>query len=638
MRLTRLGLMPIIVLVALPLLIFISNLSLPVLNVPYLLLVLNFFFIAISNILVAVISARSFLKYGALNVLLLSSALVISGLASLIYGWAWIVSVNYGVAIQDISLFMASGLQVMSAIVTLTATSSSQSSNRKLALAAAYTVTLAFLAFLTAIALFDLLPPFFMASGPTLLRQAFLIMSIFFLTLSGSLFLWLYVKIRTESLYWYSLALALFAVSLFSFIFQIQNGDIYNWLGRIAQYIAGFYFLMAIVRLRVSLAPNNGFTEKWAEAFGADRKQLSTLFSNMLNGFAYCKIIADNTGKPTDYVYLDVNDAFERITNISKEKVIGKKASEVFPGIEKDPANWINLYGRVALSREPLNFERYFLATQKWLKISLYSPKKGYFVQIFEDITQRKVAEEKLEEYMKNLERTIEERTKQLKDAERLATIGATAGMVGHDIRNPLQSMMSSLYLTEKELANLPDSEEKKNVIAELAVIREQILYVDKIVRDLQDFARPINPVPVEVKINELISSSLSTLTIPDIIETSVWSDGQIDKLKVDPVLFKRIIVNLVTNAIQAMPNGGKLSIKSYKKDDKAVIMVEDTGVGIPDEVKPKLFTPLFTTKAKGQGFGLAVVKRLIEILGGTISFESEIGRGTTFVVKLPAE
>jgi signal transduction histidine kinase len=127
-------------------------------------------------------------------------------------------------------------------------------------------------------------------------------------------------------------------------------------------------------------------------------------------------------------------------------------------------------------------------------------------------------------------------------------------------------------------------------------------------------------------------------LTIPDIIETSVWFDGQIDKLKVDPVLFKRIIVNLVTNAIQAMPNGGKLSIKSYKKDDKAVIMVEDTGVGIPDEVKPKLFVPLFTTKAKGQGFGLPVVKRMVEILGGTISFESEIGKGTKFVVKLPAE
>ncbi len=127
-------------------------------------------------------------------------------------------------------------------------------------------------------------------------------------------------------------------------------------------------------------------------------------------------------------------------------------------------------------------------------------------------------------------------------------------------------------------------------------------------------------------------------MTIPDIIETSVWFDGQIDKLKVDPVLFKRIIVNLVTNAIQAMPNGGKLSIKSYKKDDKAVIMVEDTGVGIPDEVKPKLFVPLFTTKAKGQGFGLPVVKRMVEILGGTISFESEIGKGTKFVVKLPAE
>jgi len=84
------------------------------------------------------------------------------------------------------------------------------------------------------------------------------------------------------------------------------------------------------------------------------------------------------------------------------------------------------------------------------------------------------------------------------------------------------------------------------------------------------------------------------------------------------------------------MPNGGKLTVKASKKDNKAIMTVEDTGVGIPEEVKPKLFTPLFTTKAKGQGFGLPVVKRLVEALGGTITFESEVGKGTRFIVELP--
>jgi two-component system, NtrC family, nitrogen regulation sensor histidine kinase NtrY len=84
------------------------------------------------------------------------------------------------------------------------------------------------------------------------------------------------------------------------------------------------------------------------------------------------------------------------------------------------------------------------------------------------------------------------------------------------------------------------------------------------------------------------------------------------------------------------MPNGGKLSVQVSKKDNSAIITVEDTGVGIFDVDKPKLFTPLFTTKAKGQGFGLPVVKRFVEALGGTITFESEVGKGTKFIVELP--
>jgi signal transduction histidine kinase len=105
-----------------------------------------------------------------------------------------------------------------------------------------------------------------------------------------------------------------------------------------------------------------------------------------------------------------------------------------------------------------------------------------------------------------------------------------------------------------------------------------------------------------------------------------------------DPDYIKRIVSNLILNAIQAMPNGGKLTVKADK--DKVsgdyVLSVEDTGVGIPDEIKDKLFTPMFTTKSKEQGFGLAVVKRMTETLGGTVVFESEHGKGTKFIVRSP--
>jgi signal transduction histidine kinase len=103
-----------------------------------------------------------------------------------------------------------------------------------------------------------------------------------------------------------------------------------------------------------------------------------------------------------------------------------------------------------------------------------------------------------------------------------------------------------------------------------------------------------------------------------------------------DSTFINRIMVNLINNAVQSMPNGGKLVIKAYKEANDVVIDVTDTGSGIPEVLKKKLFTPMFTTKAKGQGFGLPVIKRMTEALGGTVSFESQEGKGTTFIIRLP--
>jgi signal transduction histidine kinase len=107
--------------------------------------------------------------------------------------------------------------------------------------------------------------------------------------------------------------------------------------------------------------------------------------------------------------------------------------------------------------------------------------------------------------------------------------------------------------------------------------------------------------------------------------------------MKMDLTFQKRIMINLVNNAVQAMPNGGKLTVRVTRKDNSTLITVEDTGVGISKGIMGKLFTPLFTTKAKGQGFGLAVCKRVIEAQGGTIRFESQVGKGTRFMVTLPS-
>ena len=125
-------------------------------------------------------------------------------------------------------------------------------------------------------------------------------------------------------------------------------------------------------------------------------------------------------------------------------------------------------------------------------------------------------------------------------------------------------------------------------------------------------------------------------MNIPETITVSCSIEAGFPKINTDQLYLKRILTNLTSNAIQAMPNGGKLDITAKCKDKKVFITVADTGEGIPDDVKGKLFKPLFTTKAKGQGFGLAVVKKLTEALDGKVTVESQIGKGTRFILEFP--
>ncbi len=376
--------------------------------------------------------------------------------------------------------------------------------------------------------------------------------------------------------------------------------------------------------------------KKAEEALRKSEEEYRSLFTNMMDGFAYCKMIFDDQGKPTDFIYLQINDAFERITGLKRDQIIGKKVSEAIPGIKKANPELFEIYGRVALTCQKEKFEIFFKPLSLWLSISVYCPIKGYFAAMFEDITERKNAEAKLEEYAKNLEGLVEERTKSLKDAERLAAIGTTAGMVGHDIRNPLQAITSDIYLVKIELSSIPDGEEKKNVLSSVDEIEKNIDYINKIVQDLQDYARPLNPKAEESDLKLIVERLIAKNALPEGIKVSIKISDEARKINTDSYYLNRILYNLVTNSVQAMPNGGKLTIQAHREPGELVIAVKDTGIGIPKNIQGKMFTPMFTTKSKGQGFGLPVVKRMTESLHGTVTFESQEGKGTTFIVRLP--
>ncbi len=221
---------------------------------------------------------------------------------------------------------------------------------------------------------------------------------------------------------------------------------------------------------------------------------------------------------------------------------------------------------------------------------------------------------------------------------QRMATIGETAGMVGHDIRNPLQSIIGDLYLLRSTVSSMPESPKRAEIIEDLDTIDENIEYINKIIQDLQDYAAQIKPQLKETSVKAICEEVLVKNHVPDNVVASCKVETEAERIVTDPGLLKRILNNLVSNAVQAMPDGGKLQINAFRQENSTTIVVSDTGVGVPKEFKSRLFTPLFTTKSKGQGFGLPVVKRITEALDGVVTYESEIGKGTNFILRFPTQ
>ncbi len=339
---------------------------------------------------------------------------------------------------------------------------------------------------------------------------------------------------------------------------------------------------------------------------------------------------------------IDCNQAYARMLGYTKTEL------EQLPPQQLMPEKWLEQ--REKILKEVLEkggsvvFEREYkrkdqtvfpASVRTWRIVDEEGKSIGTW-SIVRDITEQKELQQKLRQHAKNLEELVEERTKQLKEAERMATIGQTAGMVGHDIRNPLQAIISDVYLLKSDLNSMPEGNAKKDVEESLKGIEKNVEYINKIVLDLQDYSRTIKPEIRKVNLEDLCEEILLKSNITENIRASCHVEKDAKTINSDPEVLKRILSNLVTNAVQAMPNGGKLELRVQKEPNDTIMAVLDTGEGIPEEVKPKLFTPLFTTKSKGQGFGLVVVKRMVEALGGTIAFESEQGKGTKFTVRLP--
>ncbi len=239
------------------------------------------------------------------------------------------------------------------------------------------------------------------------------------------------------------------------------------------------------------------------------------------------------------------------------------------------------------------------------------------------------VLEKKLDEANQNL-RLMQEK---LLRAERLAAIGELAGMIGHDLRNPLQGIAgAAYYLKAKSTAAKDVTSQEMIQNIETCIARS-----NKIINDLIEYSQVLVLEPSETNPQMLTEHSLSQITVPDKIEVLNLTLSE-PLFTVDCERIERALVGIIKNAFDAMPEGGKLVITSQNISEHVVIRFEDAGIGMSQETLSKLWTPLFTTKAKGMGFGLANCKRIVEAHGGDIRVESELGKGSVFTVMLPLE
>jgi signal transduction histidine kinase len=216
--------------------------------------------------------------------------------------------------------------------------------------------------------------------------------------------------------------------------------------------------------------------------------------------------------------------------------------------------------------------------------------------------------------------------------SEKLATIGKLAGIVSHELRNPLGVIRNSIYFLNMRLGKGMDEKIKKH----LDILREEIEISDKIITDILNFARVKTISKTDVNINDVVEEILLDVVVAKNIKVQTNLEKSLPKISIDTSQIKLVFSNIILNANQAMSTGGTLKIITTTADKFVAIHVSDTGCGVESQNMDKIFEPLFSTKAKGIGLGLSACSDIVGAHQGTIEVKSEVNKGTTFVVKLP--
>ena len=258
--------------------------------------------------------------------------------------------------------------------------------------------------------------------------------------------------------------------------------------------------------------------------------------------------------------------------------------------------------------------------------------------QLNEDIIQRKEMQQKLNDLNNDLEQKIDERTKELQKAqeeiilkEKLAVFGELAAGVAHELRNPLGVISNAIYYLQ---TMNPDTD--NNTKEYLHLIKNEVQNSTHIIDDLFIYDHITTGDREDTDISRLLAQILSKIPAPQHIRIVNNLADDIPDIYINPLQVEQIITNLLTNAYQAMQHAGSLQIDAGTDAGFLTLSFKDSGSGISQQNMDRIFEPLFTTKARGIGLGLAIARRLSEANGGSIEVQSQEGKGSTFTLRLP--
>lgn len=370
------------------------------------------------------------------------------------------------------------------------------------------------------------------------------------------------------------------------------------------------------------------------------------LFENMTAAFALHEMIYNENGEPIDYVFLEVNPYFEKLTGIKKEEILGKNIKNVLPETED---YWIQAYGKTAKTGESLSYENYSKEINKYFDCWAFSPEKDKFAVFFIDVTKRKkieIEKDKLYKELNDKNKKLIETLKGLEEAGK-AKSQFLANM-SHEIRTPLNGVIGMVEI----MSLTPLSKEQKEYMNAIEYSANSLL---DIINDILDLSKiESGKIDVENKdfyFEKMIASTMDMFSLrahKKGLEFVYFIDNKVPEFIIsDEGKIRQILINIIGNAIKFTEKGSIfLEVKLGYSENKKIELefsVTDTGIGITDNKLKDIFMPFtqadssFTKQYQGTGLGLAISKKLVEILGGEIKVESEINKGSKFIFNIVA-